>query len=129
MNHMETRYTSAEDARRHAILRIPASQIGQDCIRLTTTLEQVQQLADEGFLDMDEAQHDSPTIRELLEWAKPRAPWNIDFEVYVIANSREDRRISIEGIQIGSSSPAHQVEFMEQFAGADELSRNRAWWD
>lgn len=58
-------------------------------------------LITQGFLDPEERQNDSPTVREFIDFAKDHLDANFRFHGYVVGPEREDCRVSIEGIQSG----------------------------
>ena len=79
------------------------------------------------MFDMEETQNDSPSVGEFLEGA-------LDEDIfigYVIDESREDKRVSIEGIITKSKKVASL--FLESHP--DEFEHNtlkgpfRLWWD
>ena len=79
------------------------------------------------MFDMEETQNDSPSVGEFLKGA-------LDEDIfigYVIDESREDKRVSIEGIITKSKKVASL--FLESHP--DEFSHNqleppyRLWWD
>ena len=100
------------------------------------SLEKLQQLIAQRFVDPTSAENNSPTIREFSEFAQEQALRGFDFyfEGYAISPEREDYHARIEGIVFNGNCP-HQliVEFQEFVGDPDELELDpyylRAWWD
>jgi hypothetical protein len=92
----------------------------------------LEQLVEEGFVDLDEAQNESPTIREFIAFAK-RAPQSIFFEGYAVHVSRDDYRLSIEGVTCPTGHAHKTQAFKDAWKAfgknADEKSVKRLWWD
>lgn len=87
-------------------------------------------------LKLDERQNNSPSTEEFIEWVNENEAYDdISFEIYVVDNSREDSRITIEAIVLGDeSSNAVAEAFINSFHHADEFNFSfngfsRAWWD
>lgn len=88
-----------------------------------------------GFISPEQTHNDSPTVRELLAFAK-KSEWDWSFEGYVVSPEREDTtKMSITAIY--ASDTEFTVEdvckFAEAFRYADEFDVGpycaRAWWD
>ena len=85
------------------------------------TLEQLQALQEQGFLDPEECQNDSPSIAEFMEYMKSHEGFTA--HGYAISADREDYRVSIEGLQkLGDVTREDLIDFVNAFRWADELT-------
>lgn len=71
----------------------------------------------QGFLDPEETQNDSPTVRELIDFAKDHLDANFKFHGYVVGPEREDCRVSFEGIESNSDEINKEtlMDFVKMF--------------
>ena len=107
------------------------------CRRFECSFSKMKQLIEEGFIDPYEAQNDSPTTEEFMEYAENFK--DVYFECYAISPDRDDYRITIEGIDINIPADEHDLVAMavQFFRYADEFSFDyyggfytlHAWWD
>ena len=124
------RYTDMQDALRHDILGYRDITSGGRIQHFdAATLDQLDTLAANGFLDLDQTKNSSPTVGELMDFMRKHADKGVVAHGYIVANDREDRRISLEGLAHDSEDRDFQITFLEAMQGADELDRFRAWWD
>ena len=91
----------------------------------------LQTLVDKGYADLDDKQNDAPTLGEFLSFMKQYPEFTA--HGYVVSNDRNDRRISIEGLE-GNTTDEHVIEaFKELSEYADELDCEnghcRCWFD
>jgi len=96
------------------------------------TLEVLTQLVEEGFVDLDERQNDSPSVGEYFEFLQTHPTFTV--HGYVVADFRADYRISIEGLECkeGEYDSEDLVDFMRFERLADEFRSHgdlRSWWD
>jgi len=96
------------------------------------SIDELEQLIKNGFIDLDERQNDSPTVEEFREFMK-KYPDALAHG-YVVSNDRPDVRVSIEGIEIAESDVTPEI--YKAFVGlcrlADEFDddgRLYSWWD
>lgn len=99
----------------------------------------IQQLVDDGLLDLTECQNDGPTIEEFLDYVSHHPNSEFLLGGYAVQASREDERVTIDRIQfVGERTiTSEMVLFIEQFHWADELTISEnwetvtveAWWD
>lgn len=109
----------------------PDNYMGGIC-RFKISLDTLQELVDNNFIDLDECQNGSPSAQEFLTYMRK---WNGYYaHGYTVDIVRDDYRITLEGI--GKDTPADSQEeldaFMELCKDADELSHKDelyAWWD
>lgn len=97
------------------------------------SIQQLETLIGEKFVNPAHKQNDAPSIGTLLKWAKKFPDATIHFEGYVISAFREDYRVSIDGITVQNPSEKVQKAFKKSFQFADSFitkdSGWRAWWD
>jgi hypothetical protein len=93
----------------------------------------LQKLVDLKFADPDETQNDSPCINFFLEFIKTYP--TIKAHGYIVHPSRDDARVSIEGLLCESDFIPEDLvnKFKNVFHDADELEANskklRCWYD
>ncbi len=125
-----------DDARRIELLtpflgRTPAP--GYDIARFSgLTLPVLRTLIAEGFVDLEEAQNYSPTIAELLAYMELHL--DTDCHGYIVRPSREDYRLSIEGLEQGDTPTTRDIiDFTELCRHADDFKATEdglySWWD
>lgn len=92
-------------------------------------------LASQGFVDLDEQQNESPTIREFLALGI-RFPNDVTFHGYAVSTDRDDYRLSVEGLEVeGTRSPElkRALNTLKKNREPDEMRRDdtflRFWWD
>ena len=69
------------------------------------------------FLDQEETQNDSPTVREFIDFAKDHLDADFTFHGYVVGPEREDCRVSFEGIESNSDEISKEtlLDFVKMF--------------
>ncbi len=85
-------------------------------------LEQIEKLEQEGLLDLDERQNNSPSVREIIEFLKSRETDGWYVHGYSVSPERADCRVSFEGV--GKRTPPSMqdvIDFAEMFRYADEF--------
>lgn len=93
-------------------------------------LDTLNKLIELGFVDLDEAQNNSPTIDEFIEWMENHDGYIVNG--YVVSDKREDYRLSIVSIKKTEKieDKDELVEFIEAFRNADVFDIDGyAWWD
>lgn len=112
------------------------------------SLEQLQQLVKEGFIDTEDYFNGCPTVGDFLKFVNGIKQYvaenpdytSDDFDIYFIGYavdiSRDDYRVTIEGVKYSSRYKVDReilIKFMNFAKSADELDINdcegRAWWD
>lgn len=112
------------------------------------SLEQLQQLVNEDFIDTESCYNGCPTVGEFLKFVKGIKQYvaenpdytSDDFDIYFIGYavdiSRDDYRVTIEGVEYSSRYHVDReimIKFMNFAKYADELdvtdTKGRAWWD
>ena len=101
----------------------------------------LRELHRQGFIDDNEAQNESPTTKEFLEFLDSINDKNVSvgFECYAVSPDRFDYRITIEGINLLIEETDYETltSVISNFRNADEFDVNhvdsgyeiRAWWD
>lgn len=108
------------------------------CSNTEINFDQLKQLVEEDFINLNECQNDSPSTKEFISFADGYEN-NVIFEIYAISPDRDDYRVTIEGIQITIPIDKRDdlCNFMNNFRYADEFNIDsdednyfiRAWWD
>ena len=96
------------------------------------SLEQLEELVDNNFIDLQDAQNCSPTVEEFLEFMKEHAQFTA--HGYAVSHNRDDYRASLEGIEFkGKVSKNLMKDFIDLCRHADEIvcedNKLFAWWD
>ena len=85
--------------------------------------------------DYEDAQNDSPTVREFLEMEKTLP--TITFIGYIIHKPRDDYRVSVEGFNATNLQAETAIELLKElYADERDCDKNedgtynvRFWWD
>ena len=84
------------------------------------TLAALEELVARNFIDLEEQQNDAPTVREILEFMRKHPTFTA--HGYAIDKSRDDYRVSIEGVMATDFSVEKDLfAFIELFRFADEF--------
>ena len=119
--------------RRNKLLGLPNNSESIDCQRFYgLSVDVLEILIAEGFIDLDENQNNSPTTEEFLEFMK-KYP-GVKAHGYVIGCDREDCRTTLEGLSfMGEVTFPMLVDFTEMCRFADEFVIGEdglySWWD
>lgn len=88
-------------------------------------------LIENGFVDILERQNDAPSIRRIYGFMKEYPQYTA--HGYTVDISREDYRISIEGVEKGTPGSSHKEihDFYELFSTADTYLEDTmyCWFD
>jgi uncharacterized protein YodC (DUF2158 family) len=120
------------DQRRHEIIGLELSG-KYDCKWFENlTLKQLETLFKEDFVEPDEAQNDSPTTKEILEFMRVNKRFTC--HGYIVTPDRCDYRVSLEGVALsGKLTQKERENFNNLFRKADEFDCDdkgcRAWYD
>ena len=84
-------------------------------------------LIDQNFADPEECQNDSPTISEFYDFMERYPEYTA--HGYTVSDTRDDYRVSIEGVEKGSPASIYDElqDYMALFAGADEFNEYTMW--
>ena len=94
------------------------------------TRETLHRLIDEGFVDVDTAQNDSPSIQDFLDFMDMHDGYVVGG--YVVSARRSDYRVSVDAItKTTKITEADDLKTFVEFARlADEFNTDGfAWWD
>ena len=87
-----------------------------------------------GFLDPEETQNDSPTVREFIDFAKEHFDADFTFHGHVVGPEREDCRVSFEGIESDNDEISKEtlMDFVKMFlieypADDTDVGDDRLW--
>ena len=71
----------------------------------------------QGFIDPEETQNDSPTVREFIDFAKNHLDADFTFHGYAVGPEREDCRVSFEGIESNNDEISKEtlLDFVKMF--------------
>jgi hypothetical protein len=99
-------------------------------------LDQLEQLVEGGFVNLQDRHNFAPSIAAFREFARQwtRCGLRIAFEGYAVHPLRDDYRVSIDGITFQEDDSGEAIAAFREFARhADELTLEsgylRAWWD
>ena len=80
------------------------------------------ELVRRGFLPPEDKQNEAPTAQEFIDFMKQHDPDNWTLIGYAVSPTREDVRVSIEGIRSDRPLLDHDmVDFLRTFRDADKL--------
>ena len=86
----------------------------------------------EGLLDSSDAQNNAPSIKEIISFSEKEGISNFEVDGYVVVPSRDDSRISIDGVEFDyDDSLSDEVEAFVGYADEKSTEGNHAsaWWD
>lgn len=118
---------------RDAYLGIKPEDYSGGIVRRDFTIEQLQWLLDNGFLDLEEQQNCSPTVGEFMGFMETY-PETLAHG-YVVSSRRDDVRVSLEGLKgaWSMSIPQQLMDFIELCRCADSFDVSEkgcySWWD
>ena len=95
-------------------------------------VETLKKLINEGFADLEDAQNESPTLKEFFDFLEKNPEFSA--EGYAVSAEREDCRITITGVlYTGKVTESKKKAFLELCSDADELTVEdeylRSWYD
>jgi len=94
-------YTKVEDKERYSLLGLNWTPddwgMGGTIHFNDLKLDNLKKLADKGYIDMDECQNASPTTEDFMLLLEEYPEFHA--HGYLVVNKRDDRRITIEGIE------------------------------
>ena len=134
MSEIEESNLNKDQHTRDIILKIENQKfLGGICRYINLTVERLEELIKNNFIDLDEKQNSAPTVREFYEFMK-KYPC-VRAHGYAVDKSRSDYRVSIEGLHFTAHSITKelQLDFMKLCRKADELTctdeKLYSWWD
>lgn len=126
------KYTEEQDKERCKLVGVDTKNFFGGCARFVgMTYKTLQALVDKGYADPEDNTNGSTTLGEYLEFMKEHPRFKA--HGYVISNDREDRRITIEGLEAKRVTIKEMVAFTNLDRFADEFEATqlycRSWWD
>ena len=126
------KYTEEQDKERCELVGVNDKSFSGGCASFSgMTYKTLQELVDKGYADPEDSQNDSTTLGEYLEFMKKHPRFKA--HGYVVSNDRNDRRVTIEGLEAGQVTPDELQDFINLDRYADEFeamqSYCRSWWD
>lgn len=107
------------------------------CKNFHCSYETMKTLIENGFVDLNECQNDSPTTADFMDILDGIN--NVEFIAYAIGPDRSDYRITIEGVDVEIPDDNYDlfIQLIEHFRYADEFDVSHpdgsfclhAWWD
>lgn len=96
------------------------------------SLQQLQELVTNKFIDLQDAQNCSPAVEDFLNFMKDHEEFSA--HGYAVSHKRDDYRVSLEGIEFkGDVSKNLMKDFVHLCRHADEFvceeNELYAWWD
>jgi hypothetical protein len=97
------------------------------------SLEQLEELVANKFIDLQDAQNCSPTVEDFLGFMKDHTEFTA--HGYAVSHNRDDYRVSLEGIEFDGrvTSDRSVQDFVYLCRHADEFvwedNKLYAWWD
>ena len=126
------KYTEEQDKERCELVGVDAKNFFGGCASFSgMTYKTLKTLVDKGYADLEDNQNGSTTLGEYLEFMKEHPRFKA--HGYIVSNDRDDRRITVEGLEAGKVTIKEMVEFTELDRHADEFEATqnycRSWWD
>lgn len=126
------KYTEEQDKERCELVGVDAKNFFGGCARFVgMTYTTLKTLVDKGYADPADNTNGSTTLGEYLEFMKEHPRFKA--HGYVISNDRDDRRITVEGLEAESVTIKEMVAFTDLDRMADEFEATqsycRSWWD
>lgn len=105
---------------------------GGDCINFEDlNLDQLNQLIDQDFIDMEECQNLSPTTEDFFEFMK-KYP-GTTAHGHAVSHTRDDYRVTLEGLSYSGKVTTEMLkDFIHLCRLADEFDiddKLYSWWD
>lgn len=126
------KYTEEQDKERCKLVGVDTKNFFGGCASFSgMNYKTLQELVDKGYADPEDNTNGSTTLGEYLEFMKEHPRFKA--HGYVISNDREDRRITIEGLEAKRVTIKEMVAFTDLDRMADEFEATqlycRSWWD
>ena len=126
------KYTEEQDKERCKLVGVNDKNFYGGCARFVgMTYKTLQKLVDKGYADPEDNTNGSTTLGKYLEFMKEHPRFKA--HGYVISNDRDDRRITVEGLEAKRVTIKEMVAFTDLDRMADEFEATqlycRSWWD
>lgn len=126
------KYTEEQDIERKKLCGVDDKNFFGGCASFSgMTYNTLQKLVDKGYADLEDNTNGSTTLGEYLEFMKAHPRFKA--HGYIVSNDREDRRITVEGLEAGKVTIKEVEDFIQLDRYADEFEATqdycRSWWD
>lgn len=126
------KYTEEQDKERKELCGVNDKNFFGGCAGFSgMTYNTLQKLVDKGYADLEDNTNGSTTLGEYLEFMKEHSRFKA--HGYIVANDRDDRRVTIEGLEAGRVTIKEVEDFINLDRYADEFEATqdycRSWWD
>lgn len=126
------KYTEEQDKERLALVGVSDKNFWGGCASFSgMNYKTLQALVDKGYADREDNTNGSTTLGEYLDFMKEHQRFKA--HGYIVSNDRDDRRITVEGLEAKKVTIKEMVAFTELDRMADEFcatqSYCRSWWD
>ena len=127
-----------DDALRQNIMGIKAAyELGGTESFSGMTLDTLDRLIQEGFVDPEGSQNASPASLQFRDFMDSFRAEGVTAHGYIVSPARDDYRLTIEGLEARSPNREFRAAFALAFADADELdcdmehdtAGQRCWYD
>ena len=112
---------NTDDRLRHEIMGIEMDYSGGYRSFDKLTLETLNKLIENGFVNLLDSQNNAPNIRDFASFMEKFLAEDVTAHGYLISPERTDYRITIVGLEASSSNKDFINDFAVQFRKADEL--------
>ena len=126
------KYTEEQDKERCELVGVNAKNFFGGCAQFQgITYGILKKLVDKGYADPEDNQNGSTTLGEYLEFLRTHPGFRV--HGYIVANDRNDRRITVEGLESYDITLNELCDFiaLERYADEFEATQSycRSWWD
>lgn len=126
------KYTEEQDKERCELVGVNDKNFFGGCASFSgMTYNTLQKLVDKGYADLEDNQNGSTTLGKYLDFMKEHPRFKA--HGYIVSNDREDRRVTVEGLEAGQVTIKEVVAFTNLDRMADEFEATqdycRSWWD
>lgn len=126
------KYTEEQDKERRELVGVNDKNFFGGCASFSgMTYNTLQKLVDKGYADLEDNTNGSTTLGEYLDFMKEHPRFKA--HGYIVSNDREDRRVTVEGLEAGQVTIKEVEDFINLDRYADEFEATqdycRSWWD
>lgn len=126
------KYTEEQDKERRELVGVNDKNFFGGCASFSgMTYNTLQKLVDKGYADLEDNTNGSTTLGEYLDFMKEHPRFKA--HGYIVSNDREDRRVTVEGLEAGKVTIKEVEDFIQLDRYADEFEATQdycwSWWD
>lgn len=126
------KYTEEQDRERKKLCGVDDKNFFGGCASFNgINAKTLQMLVDKGYADLEDNTNGSTTLGEYLDFMKKHKRFKA--HGYIVSNDRDDRRITIEGLEANRVTITEMVDFTDLDRMADEFRATQlhcwSWWD